>query len=186
MVNHDNIINLKLYGFKNGFKDLTRKNKTTMQNVLFGFVKDYVTHYDKYNEITIKEKMDNHKKLQEFMDQSAFKNIQPISITPIKYDFIEYINFSLEKVIVGSEFKGECHIKLKDGSNPRTAAAFFRSEINPNNAEVGIIDPVLQLDYPIYILLKNQRIIGVVDQVFNAIDEKIQEFKNEKEGSNEK
>ena len=96
----------------------------------------------------------------------------------LNYDYIitEYDGVGVREVIRGDAATGEFHVKLRAGTDVERALDHFRAQFG--GQEVGLVDPtgVLNLDYPIYIIIKDQMMLEVAHSVFenssNALNAK--------------
>jgi hypothetical protein len=181
-VDEEKVVNLKLSDrVKTEFKDTARVQRMTMQSVLESFVKSYIEGPEQYQVIMKKGDMDSAERLKRYAEGGEFKGMNSIPAQPMEFIYIDYKNFSIEKVMSGEEFNGECHIRINDDASKTSAAvSFFRAELHKYGAEVDMIDPILQLDYPIYVLISNELAVDSIDDIFKSIDDKIQEFKDGK------
>ena len=93
----------------------------------------------------------------------------------ITYGYTDYGFFSVEKVYINGEPNGEYHIKLTDESSHRNAVLFFSMYLK--DCEVGQIDPILNVEYPIYVKSKDENI----DSLFTELNKKIEEFRRKAE-----
>lgn len=95
----------------------------------------------------------------------------------INYAFMEFENFVVREVMIGDKSKGEYHIKILDGSNLANAVGFFRRELL--GCEVDIVDPsgVLHLEYPIYVVAKDEMAKSAMAANFEQIDSKVRKHK---------
>lgn len=95
---------------------------------------------------------------------------QVVKLKRLTFGYQNYDFFSVEKVYLDGESNGEYHIKLTDNSSPKNAVLFFSMHLK--DCEIGMVDPILNLDYPIYIKAK-----GNIDDVFTVLNGKIESFR---------
>jgi hypothetical protein len=93
----------------------------------------------------------------------------------ITYGYTDYGFFSVEKVYINGEANGEYHIKLSDDSSHQHAVLFFSMHLK--GCEVGMIDPILSVEYPIYVRSKEKDI----DSLFTELNKLIEEFRRKAE-----
>ena len=102
-----------------------------------------------------------------------------MSVRPedINYATMEFEHFVVREVLIGEEPKGEYHIKILDRSNLANAVGFFRRELL--GCEVGLVDPsgVLHLEYPIYVVAKDEMAKSAMAANFEQIDSKVKGHK---------
>jgi len=96
----------------------------------------------------------------------------------IHYAIMEYKFFEIREVLIDEKPKGEYHVKLLDKSKLINAVSFLRKHLF--NCEIGIIDPsgVLNLEYPIYIILKDELIKSSIISIFETMDKELQNRNN--------
>jgi len=94
--------------------------------------------------------------------------IKPKRLT---FGYLHYDFFSVEKVYLDGEPNGEYHIKLNDNSSPKNAVLFFSMYLK--DCEIGAVDPILNLEYPIYVKSKDEKI----DLLFTELNKQIEEFR---------
>jgi len=103
------------------------------------------------------------------------KSMQFSVDSKIEYLSTEYKFLTIRKVLSSSGIcnnnYGEYHVMLHDGSDPNNAVIFLRSRLP--GCEVGLIDPsgVLNLEYSIYIIRKDDL---DVEKVIEEIDIELQ------------
>ena len=104
-------------------------------------------------------------------------NVKPDSL---QYGDIEYTYFVAREVVRNGEATGEFHIKIKDKSSRSDAAQFFQDKIGL--CDVGIIDPenILNLEFQLYVIVKNPIILENIVDIFNQIDQDLIEKGNAK------
>jgi len=100
--------------------------------------------------------------------------IKPKRLT---FGYQQYDFFSVEKVYLDGEPNGEYHIKLNDNSSPKNAVLFFSMYLK--DCEIGAVDPILNLEYPIFIKAKSD-----LDAVFTKLNENIDSFRKAVAGGN--
>lgn len=95
-----------------------------------------------------------------------------INASNITYGTIGYKSFEVREVLINNINTGEFHIKITDGSNPLSAIKYFQAQLP--GCEVGLIDPegILNLEYPIFLIVKNTMILGSINDIFTEIDSK--------------
>lgn len=102
-----------------------------------------------------------------------------MSIRPedIHYAIMEFEHFVVREVMIGEKPKGEYHIKILDRSNLANAVEFFCRELL--GCEVGLIDPsgILHLEYPIYVVAKDEMAKSAMEASFEQIDSKVKDHK---------
>jgi hypothetical protein len=93
-------------------------------------------------------------------------NIIPENIT---YGYSYYSQFTVRKVYINNVLKGEYHIAVNDITIQNMI--FFLNKYLGNECDIGLIDPtmVLNLDYPIFIIIKKEIIKDVIDDIFETI-----------------
>jgi len=88
----------------------------------------------------------------------------------LAFGYQHYDFFSVEKVYLDEISNGEYHIKLTDNSSPQNAVLFFSMHLK--DCEIGAVDPILNLEYPIYIKAKSD-----LDATFIELNGKIESFR---------
>jgi hypothetical protein len=106
-------------------------------------------------------------------------NESPANIKPkrIGYGYTGYEFFSVEKVFIDDVPNGEYHVKVNDNSSTQSALLFF--QMNMPGFEVGIIDPILNLDYPLHMRTSDKTQIDNIDLIFSELNKKIEEFRKD-------
>ena len=98
-----------------------------------------------------------------------------LSVDPnvINYAVAEYESFEVREVFLGSQPKHEYHIRIKDGSSTQGALVYLRTKFD--GCEIGLVDPsgILNLEYPIYVIVKSELIKDIVKSIFDEIDEEL-------------
>lgn len=94
----------------------------------------------------------------------------------IRYASVEYKFFEAREVLRENKPTGEYHIKLKDSSDPNSAAAFFSQYIKPPKCEIGVVDPtgILKLEYPVFIIIKDSLIQNCINDIFLDIEKELE------------
>lgn len=90
-----------------------------------------------------------------------------------QYAIMEYDHFEVREVLINEEPKGEYHVKIKNKSSIMGAVDFFTYHLS--GCKVGLVDPsgVLNLEYPIFIITKNEMVIMSIDDTFNDLDKRL-------------
>jgi hypothetical protein len=88
----------------------------------------------------------------------------------IQYAEIEYDSFIAREVLRDKKPIGTYHIKIKDDSSLTNVVNFFKKQLP--DCEVGLIDPdnFLNLEYPIFILIKSKMVLDTIINIFKEID----------------
>jgi hypothetical protein len=88
----------------------------------------------------------------------------------IAYGEMEYNIFIAREVLRENKPIGEYHIKIKDGSSLANAVRYFQAQLP--GCDVGLIDPdgILNLEYPIYIIVKSKLVQDNIVDIFREID----------------
>jgi hypothetical protein len=98
-----------------------------------------------------------------------------IEIKPdgIQYAEMEFNMFVAREVLRNGTAIGEYHIKIKDNSSLVNAVKYFKHQFP--DCDVGLIDPegLLNLEYPIYLLVKNRLILDSIVDIFTEIDKEL-------------
>ena len=98
-----------------------------------------------------------------------------IEIKPdgIQYAEMEFNMFVAREVLRNGKAIGEYHIKIKDNSSLINAVKYFQHQFP--DCDVGLIDPdgFLNLEYPIYVLIKSRLILENVVGIFSEIDKEL-------------
>ena len=91
----------------------------------------------------------------------------------IQYGNLEFTFFEAREVLKKNSPTGEYHIKIKDSSNLLNAIDYFKKQFP--GCEVGLIDPdgILNLEFQIFILIKDRIILSNVTDIFNEIDKEL-------------
>ena len=97
----------------------------------------------------------------------------PIKSEDLHYAIIEYKHFEIREVLINGNSKGEYHIKLLDKSKLINAVNFFKRYFS--NWEIGIVDSsgILNLEYPIYLIAKDEMTKQSIVPTFETIDNDI-------------
>jgi hypothetical protein len=105
---------------------------------------------------------DNRMKSYSFGIETSAKGIQ--------YAEMEFNAFIAREVLINGKPKGEYHVKPKDDSSIINVCKFFQTQFA--GCDVGLIDPdgLLNLEYPIYILISEPMILNSVVDIFRDID----------------
>jgi len=96
-----------------------------------------------------------------------------ISNQGLRYGIWEFKNFEAREVIKDDKPTGEYHLKFKASKVPDNVIGMFKDEIG--ECDIGAIDPTgfLDLEYPIYIKIKNSMVKDNINEIFHHIDDKI-------------
>jgi len=91
------------------------------------------------------------------------------------YAFMEFDFFRIREVINSNGATGEYHIALVDNSNLKNAVQFFQRQFTGQN--VGLVDPSgeLQLDYPIYLIIKDELMKTEAHNIFELINSELKQ-----------
>lgn len=91
----------------------------------------------------------------------------------IQYAEMDFNLFVAREVLRDGKAIGEYHVKIKDNSSLINAVKYFKAQFS--ECDVGLIDPdgLLNLEYPIYILIKNRLILENVINIFRDIDKEL-------------
>ena len=86
---------------------------------------------------------------------------------------MEFNLFIVREVLKDKKPIGEYHIKIKDGSTLENSVSYFKAQFP--GCGVGLIDPegILNLEYPIYLLVKDKLILENINNIFSEIDKEI-------------
>jgi hypothetical protein len=99
-----------------------------------------------------------------------------IELKRIRYGYTSYEFFSIEKVFIDDLPNGEYHIRVNDDSSIHSALLFF--QMNMGGFNVGVVDPILNLDYPLYAKTDDKSLIEKIDLIFTELNKKIKEFRD--------
>ena len=91
----------------------------------------------------------------------------------IQYGEIGYNFFCAREVLREGKPVGEYHIKLNDNSSVQSAVTYFQNQLR--ECEVGLVDPdgLLNLEYPIYIIIKDKMVLNDIANIFHEIDNEL-------------
>jgi len=146
------IINYKFNNteIKNKFREELKKRNLTMQAAFSIFINHLTGGTNLLDEIKMKPKK-------------------------ITYGYTPYEFFTIEKVYIDDEPNGEYHIKINDGSSSRNALIFFQMYLE--NFQVGMVDEILNIEYPIYAKTSDTDTIKNVDSVFTELNKQLEGFR---------
>jgi hypothetical protein len=106
----------------------------------------------------------------EFRLNDKLKNIT-LNIIPenITYGFSYYNKFTVRKVYINNVLKGEYHIAVNDITIQNMI--LILDKYLGKECDIGLIDPtmVLNLDYPIFLIAKNEIVRDIMDEIFETI-----------------
>lgn len=108
----------------------------------------------------------------------------PMYINPenITYGYSNYKGFEVRKVYISGKLKGEYHIKTSEDVQIEQVLEELKKQIG-KGCEIGIVDRtgILNLEYPIYIIVKNSILFDTMDDVWENV-EKVLNITKLKEG----
>jgi len=89
------------------------------------------------------------------------------------YAIMEFDFFTIREVISNKGPTGEYHISINDNSNLKNAVQFFQRQFV--GQQIGLVDPSgeLKLDYPIYLIIKDELMKSEAHGIFESINESL-------------
>lgn len=159
------MFNLKLVeSVRKKFKSTAHQYGTTMQSVLSAFVEAYITTPGKFKiKMEVKE-----------MDKEVFLKNLNMSVKPVSNQILKMNNIEVRRVLDKNEIPtGEFHIKPLNGSSEEKIIEFINKSFT--GAEFGLVDPSgeLKLEYPIYLIVKDEMQKEAVLEFFEQINSKV-------------
>jgi len=154
------VFNLKLTeSVRNRFKVVTRKNHTTMQQVLAAFVESYIESPGKF-----KIKMEVNDKT---MVSPRRVNM---SSKAVEHEVEKFQNFEVRKVLGPDSIQKVFHLKPFNKKVFDGMVNFFNEKLP--GCQIGLADPSgeLGLDYPVFLIVEDEMQKLAIDDVFKAAD----------------
>jgi len=113
--------------------------------------------------------MDQPAEKQKGISKNPFNQSLFVNPENITHGFETYDGFDVRIVYISGETKGEYHIKPADNVNTGQLLQLMKNMIE--GAEVNLVDRsgVLNLDFPIYVIVKDPMLVEAMEEVWKSI-----------------
>lgn len=110
----------------------------------------------------------------EFLRIKSYEMEPVINPSGISYGILKYDQVEVQEVLVNGIPNGTYHLKTKNCDIKRMMDLIKKLEVAPG-IEVGLVDPtgLIQLEYPCFIIVRNEMAKLSMDTIFANLDEAI-------------